>query len=116
MRLLFIGTTPFAVPSLHTLYEASSREILAVVTQPDRPQGRGGKLSTSPVKEAALKLSLPIFQPEKVRSKEFVQTVRDMAPDVIDSGYPPSRLPECSWLPLAALARSCPDAIRTYGR
>lgn len=83
MRLLFIGTTPFAVPSLHTLYETSSREILAVVTQPDRPQGRGGKLSTSPVKEAALKLSLPIFQPEKVRSKEFVQTVRDMAPDVI---------------------------------
>ncbi len=83
MRLLFIGTTPFAVPSLHTLSDSPSHEILAVVTQPDRPQGRGGRLSTSPVKEAALKLNLPIYQPEKVRAKEFVQTVRDLAPDVI---------------------------------
>ena len=83
MRLLFIGTTPFAVPSLYILSNSPSHEILAVVTQPDRPQGRGGKLSTSPVKEAALKLNLPIFQPEKVRAKEFAQTVRDMAPDVI---------------------------------
>ena len=83
MRLLFIGTTPFAVPSLHLLYNSPSHEILAVVTQPDRPQGRGGKLSASPVKEAALRLGLPIFQPEKVRAKEFVESIRKLAPDVI---------------------------------
>jgi len=57
--------------------------VLAVVTQPDRPQGRGGKLSVSPVKAAALALDLPLYQPEKVRAKDFVQTVREMAPEII---------------------------------
>ena len=83
MRILFIGTSPFAVPSLHKLVESPEHEVLAVVTQPDRPQGRGGKLSVSPVKAAALALNLPLFQPEKVRSKDFVQTVREMAPEII---------------------------------
>ena len=53
------------------------------MTQPDKPQGRGGRLSASPVKAAALALGLPLFQPEKVRAKEFVQTVRDLAPEII---------------------------------
>lgn len=57
--------------------------MLAVVTQPDRPSGRGGKLSVSPVKAAVLALDLPLYQPEKVRSKGFVQTVRDLAPEII---------------------------------
>jgi len=57
--------------------------VLAVVTQPDRPHGRGGKLSSSPVKVKAQSLDLPIYQPEKVRAKEFIQTVRDLAPEVI---------------------------------
>ena len=83
MRLLFIGTSPFAVPSLRKLHESLDHEVLAVVTQPDRPQGRGGKLSVSPVKAAALALGLPLFQPEKVRAKEFVQTVRELAPEII---------------------------------
>ena len=83
MRLLFIGTSPFAVPSLKRLYESPDHEVLAVVTQPDRPQGRGGKLSVSPVKAAATALGLPRFQPEKVRAKEFVQTVRELAPEII---------------------------------
>lgn len=83
MRLLFIGTSPFAVPSLTKLNEAPVHEVLAVVTQPDRPQGRGGKLSVSPVKAAALALGLPLFQPEKVRAKEFVQIVRELAPEII---------------------------------
>ena len=56
---------------------------MAVVTQPDRPQGRGGKLSLSPVKAAALEMGLPLHQPEKVRAKEFVGVVREMAPDII---------------------------------
>lgn len=83
MRVLFIGTSPFAVPSLKRLVESPEHEVLAVVTQPDRSQGRGGKLSVSPVKAAALALSLPLYQPEKVRAKDFVQTVREIAPEII---------------------------------
>lgn len=83
MRVLFVGTSPFAVPSLRLLAEAPEHELLAVVTQPDRPQGRGGRMSATPVKEAALAMGLPVLQPEKVRAKEFVQTVRGMAPDVV---------------------------------
>jgi len=83
MRLLFIGTSPFAVPSLRRLQDSPEHEILAVVTQPDKPSGRGGKLSVSPVKAAALALDLPLYQPEKVRTKEFVQTVRELAPEII---------------------------------
>ena len=83
MRLLFIGTSPFAVPALQRLYDSPDYEVLAVVTQPDKPQGRGSKLSVSPVKAAALALHLPLFQPEKVRAKDFVQTVRELAPEII---------------------------------
>ncbi len=83
MRILFMGTSPFALPSLRALHANSDYPILGVVTQPDRPQGRGGKVSLSPVKQAAQELALPIYQPEKVRAREFVQTVRDMAPDVL---------------------------------
>lgn len=83
MRLLFIGTSPFAVPSLRRLQDSSEHDVLAVVTQPDKPSGRGGKLSVSPVKAAALALGLPLYQPEKVRAKEFVQTVRELAPEII---------------------------------
>jgi len=83
MRLLFIGTSPFAVPTLQRLNEAPAHNLLAVVTQPDRPHGRGGRFSPSAVKEAALELGLPVYQPEKVRAKEFVQTVRELAPDSI---------------------------------
>jgi len=83
MQVLFIGTSPFAVPSLKKLVESPEHDVLAVVTQPDRPQGRGGKLSMSPVKAAALALELPLYQPEKVRAKDFVGAVREMAPEII---------------------------------
>ncbi len=83
MRVLFVGTSPFAVPSLSRLHESPEHELLAVVTQPDKPSGRGGKLSVSPVKAAASALGLPLFQPEKVRAKEFVQSVREMAPEIM---------------------------------
>ncbi len=83
MRVIFIGTSPFAAPSLQKLAQSSEHEVLAVVTQPDRPQGRGGKLSVSPVKAAAHALNLPLYQPEKVRAREFVQTVRELAPEII---------------------------------
>ncbi len=78
-----MGTTPFAVPTLQALHDTSGHEILAVVTQPDRPQGRGGRVAAPPIKEAALRLGIPILQPEKVRAKDFVQTAREMAPDVL---------------------------------
>ncbi len=83
MRILFLGTSPFAVPCLQRLLDAPAREIIGVVTQPDRPHGRGGKVAVSPVKEAAQGAGLTVFQPEKVRAKEFVQSVREMAPDVL---------------------------------
>ncbi|MDQ2800907.1 MAG: methionyl-tRNA formyltransferase [Armatimonadota bacterium] len=83
MRLLFMGTSPFAVPALHRLLESSGYEVQGVVTQPDRPHGRGGKVASSPVKDSAVQAGLPLYQPEKVRAKEFVQTVHDLAPDAI---------------------------------
>jgi len=83
MRLLFMGTSPFAVPTLHRLLESPDHDVLAAVTQPDRPSGRGGKMALSPVKEAALEAGLSLLQPEKVRAKDFAQTVRDMAPEII---------------------------------
>lgn len=83
MRLLFMGTSPFAVPTLHRLVASPDYDVLAVVTQPDRPSGRGGKVAASAVKEAALAANLPLLQPEKVRAKDFAETVRDLAPDAI---------------------------------
>lgn len=83
MRILFMGTSPFALPSLRALHARAEYDILGVVTQPDRPQGRGGKVALSPVKQLALELDLPLYQPEKVRAREFVQAVRDLAPDAL---------------------------------
>ena len=78
-----MGTSPFAVPTLHRLDASPGHDVLAVVTQPDRPSGRGGKMSMSPVKEAAQAAGLVLLQPEKVRAKDFAQTVREMAPEII---------------------------------
>ncbi|MBL0388826.1 methionyl-tRNA formyltransferase [Tumebacillus sp. ITR2] len=69
MRILFMGTPDFAVPCLEKLI-ANGYNVVAVVTQPDRPKGRKGELAPPPVKEAALRLGLPVLQPEKVRAEE----------------------------------------------
>lgn len=82
MRILFMGTGGFAVPSLKALL-SSTHEVIGVVTQPDRPAGRGRQLRLSPVKEVAIEAGLPIHQPEKVRSEDFAERVRQMAPDAI---------------------------------
>jgi len=82
MRVLFMGTSNFAVPTLRALI-ASRHEVIGVVTQPDRPSGRGLGLTFSPVKTVALDMGLSIFQPEKVSSPDFVETVRALSPDVI---------------------------------
>lgn len=83
MRILFLGTSPFAVPSLNRLAGDDGHAVVGVVTQPDRPHGRGGKEVQSPVKAAALALGLPVYQPEKVRDRDFRMFVRDLAPDAL---------------------------------
>ena len=82
MRVLFMGTSEFAVPALKELI-AHNFEIIAVVTQPDRPSGRGKKLNPPPIKKIALDYNLKIYQPEKVRKPEFVETLKQHSPDVI---------------------------------
>ena len=82
MRLVYLGTPAFAVPTLERV-AASGREVLAVVTQPDRPRGRGQKPAPPPVKEAALRLGLPVYQPERVRRPEAVEYLRALAPDAM---------------------------------
>jgi methionyl-tRNA formyltransferase len=83
LRLVFCGTPQFAVPSLKHLLLQTDIEIVAVVTQPDRPRGRGHKIAVSAVKESALAAGLPVHQPEKIRSQETERLLRDMAPDAI---------------------------------
>ena len=82
MRLVFMGTPKFAVPSLQALV-AGGWDIRAVVTQPDRPRGRGQQVRYSPVKEIALEAGLPILQPERVSNPDFASELRQIAPDVI---------------------------------
>ncbi len=83
MKIVFMGTPDFAQKSLEALYNAR-HEILAVVTNIDKPKGRGMKLVESPVKEYAKSKNLTIFQPEKVRKNiEFIEQIKKLEPDVI---------------------------------
>jgi methionyl-tRNA formyltransferase len=82
MVLIFLGTPAFAVPTLERIVEAGHR-VLAVFTQPDRPKGRGGQLNQSPVKEAAVRLGLPVHQPERIRRPEIVEQLKQMNPDAM---------------------------------
>jgi methionyl-tRNA formyltransferase len=82
MRLVYLGTPAFAVPTLEQTVRAG-HDVVAVFTQPDRPKGRGQKDAMPPVKEAALKLGLPVFQPERIRRPEPVEQLRALAPEAI---------------------------------
>jgi methionyl-tRNA formyltransferase len=82
MRIVFMGTPAFAVPSLEGIV-AAGHEVLAVFTQPDRPQGRFLRVAMPPVKEAALRLGLAVYQPERVRRPEVVEQLRGMAPEAM---------------------------------
>ena len=83
MKIVFMGTPDFAKESLEAVYNAG-HEILAVVTNPDRPKGRGMKLVASPVKEFALEKNFKIYQPEKVKNNvEFIEEIKRFKPDVI---------------------------------
>ncbi len=82
MKIVFMGTPEFAVPSLQALHK-KGYEIIGVVTQPDRPKGRGQKMSATPVKEAALQLGLRIYQPVKIKDESFIKQLEDLQPDLI---------------------------------
>lgn len=83
MRLIFCGTPRFAVPTLKHLLAQPDFEIAAVITQPDRPRGRGHEVSFSPVKEIAIAAGIPMHQPEKIRAPEAQEILQKLAPDVI---------------------------------
>ena len=82
MRIVFMGTPDFSVPALESLIH-SGHKVEAVVTQPDRPKGRGNALSMSPVKETALKYGIPVFQPMRAREASFVEEMRKLSPEVM---------------------------------
>ncbi|MCB1021574.1 MAG: methionyl-tRNA formyltransferase [Acidobacteria bacterium] len=82
MRVIFMGTPAFAVSTLAKLVE-TGHEVLLVVTQPDRPVGRGRKLTPPPVKQKAVELGLDVFQPEKIKMDEAFERLESLAPDVI---------------------------------
>src|SRR5665213_757329 len=83
LRIVFCGTPEFAVPSLRHLAERPEFSVEAVISQPDRPRGRGQQISASPVKEAALETALPVFQPESIKSESSQEFLKRVAPDAV---------------------------------
>lgn len=83
LRILFFGSPELALPSLSALISCDKIDILAVVTQPDRPAGRGRKLTPPPVKEAALEAGLSVWQPETIRGREFRERIEKLEPDLL---------------------------------
>ena len=81
MRILFWGTPAFAVPSLRALHDEGI-EVVGVVTQPDRPAGRGRRLQPSALKQVALELGLRVLTPERPRGEEFLTSIGELAPDM----------------------------------
>ena len=81
MRVVFMGTPDFSVPALENI--AKKYEVVAVVTQQDRPKGRGHKMQYTPVKEKAIELEIPVYQPKRVKDHEFVDILKTLKPDVI---------------------------------
>lgn len=82
MRIVFMGTPDFAVPSLQALIDAG-HEVCAVFTQPDKPKGRGHALAAPPVKELALRYHLPVYQPKSMKKGPAQEILTQLAPDVI---------------------------------
>lgn len=81
MRILFWGTPDFAVPSLRAL-DDEGHEVVGVVTQPDRPAGRGRRLTRSPVREVATEIGLPVLTPERPRGEAFIEEITTLAPEL----------------------------------
>src|ERR1700681_3534394 len=83
LRIVFCGTPEFAVPSLRRLAERPEFAVEAVITQPDRPRGRGQHVGGSPVKEAALEIGLHVYQPETIKSESAQEFLKRIAPDAV---------------------------------
>ncbi|MFZ0523309.1 MAG: methionyl-tRNA formyltransferase [Candidatus Acidiferrales bacterium] len=83
LRIVFCGTPAFAVPALRELIARPEFKIEGVVTQPDRPRGRGGEISAGPVKAEALAAEIPVYQPAKIRGEEALEYFARVAPDVV---------------------------------
>lgn len=81
MRIVFMGTPDFSVPVLESL--AKVHDVIGVVTQPDKPRGRGKAVLMTPVKEKALELKIPVYQPVKVKEPEFLEELKTLNPDII---------------------------------
>ncbi|WP_346698909.1 methionyl-tRNA formyltransferase [Catenibacillus scindens] len=82
MKVVFMGTPDFAVPTLQKLIDCG-HEVIGVVTQPDKARGRGKAVTYSPVKEKAVEYNIPVYQPVKARDPQFIQTMKELAPQVI---------------------------------
>ena len=82
MRIIFMGTPDFAVPTLEALV-TGGHEVIAAVTQPDKPKGRGKAVLMTPVKEKALEYGIPVYQPVKAREPEFIEVLKSLEPEVI---------------------------------
>jgi methionyl-tRNA formyltransferase len=109
MRIVFCGTPHFAVPTLKRLLAKPDFQIVGVISQPDRPRGRGQVVSPSPVKAIALGAGLPVHQPEKIRSAEARELLQKLAPDgVVIIAYgqiipaPLLSIPKFGWINLHA--------------
>jgi methionyl-tRNA formyltransferase len=109
MRIVFCGTPAFAVPTLKAILADPSHTVVAVITQPDRPRGRGQEISFSPVKQAALDAGIPVRQPEKIRAPEAKELLQNFEPEcfviiaygqIIPAGLLP--ISQCGWINLHA--------------
>jgi methionyl-tRNA formyltransferase len=99
MRILFWGTSEFALPGLRALIE-EGHQVVAAITQPDRPAGRGRKLRPTPVREVAEEEGIPVLTPERPRGEEFFHTLRVLNPQLsVVAAYGHILLPECLNLP-----------------
>ena len=96
MKIVYMGTPDFAVNPLHALAEAGY-EVAGVVTQPDKPKGRGKTMLPTPVKEEALKHGFPVYQPVKVRDPEFLQFLEKLEPDIIVVAAFDRSFPKAFW-------------------
>jgi len=82
LRIIFMGTPEFAVPSLNALID-SGEDVVAIVTQPDKPKGRGKKITLPPVRKTALTHNIPVFQPDKIKDESFITAIKKLCPDII---------------------------------
>lgn len=83
MRIVFMGTPDFAAAPLETIIKSGKHEVLGVITQPDKPKGRGKSMQFPPVKEKALEYKIPVWQPQRVNTPEMLEVLKELNPDCI---------------------------------